>query len=116
MTALLAINPGNLSDSRALQINTPFFLSFISKWIFPLLNPIIRLSDPTMRSSTEAGVDVTDLATRAAHPQDRGYFTLLKPDISAPQSMDETTQQRVWGKTLQWARITRENTALTRAF
>ncbi|KAL8634365.1 MAG: hypothetical protein Q9228_008041, partial [Teloschistes exilis] len=80
------------------------------------LEPLIRLSDPTQRSSTEAGHDVIDLAARAAHPQDRGYFTLLKADISAPQSMDETTQQKVWAKTLQWARIMRENTALTRAF
>ncbi|KAI4103833.1 MAG: hypothetical protein L6R37_003637 [Teloschistes peruensis] len=112
----VAINPGNLSDSRALQVNTLFFLSFISKWLFPLLKPLIRLFDPTLRSTTEAGHDVTDLATRAAHPRDRGYFTLLKADISAPQSMDETTQQKVWAKTLQWARITRENTALTLAF
>ncbi|KAI4240597.1 MAG: hypothetical protein LQ352_007612 [Teloschistes flavicans] len=111
----VAINPGSLSDSRALQVNTPFFLSFMSRWIIPLLKPLIRLSDPTMRSSAEAGVDVTELATRAARGQDRGYFTLLKPDISAPQSTDETTQQKLWEKTSQWARITRENTALTKA-
>lgn len=68
-----------------------------------------------MRTSAEAGVDVVDLATRAVHPQERGYFTLLKHDNSAPESMEVQTQQGLWKKTLEWARITRENTALTKA-
>lgn len=65
-----------------------------------------------MRTAAEAGVDVIDLATNAAHPGERGYFTLLERDTSSPESLDEETQQRLWTKTLEWARITRENTAL----
>ncbi|KAL8733398.1 MAG: hypothetical protein Q9181_003606 [Wetmoreana brouardii] len=112
----VAINPGNLSDSRALRTNTPFMLVFMSRFIIQPLRPLIRLMDPTMRTSAEAGVDVIDLATRTAHPQERGYFTLLKPDASAPDTLDEKTQQKLWEKTLQWARITPQNTALTGAF
>lgn len=69
-----------------------------------------------MRTAATAGVDVADLATNKAHPGDRGYFTLLEKDVSAPDSMDEETQQKLWVKTLEWAGITRENTALTVAF
>ncbi|KKA18215.1 Short-chain dehydrogenase [Rasamsonia emersonii CBS 393.64] len=109
----IAINPGNLSDSRALRVNTPPLLTLLSKFVIKPLQPLLRLvADPTMRTAAEAGVDVIDLATNAAHPGERGYFTLLERDTSSPESLDEETQQRLWTKTLEWARITRENTAL----
>ena len=62
--------------------------------------------DPTMRSSAEAGVDVIDLATETSHPHQRGYFTLLKQDVSAPETLEETKQQNLWEKTLQWTKTT----------
>lgn len=87
-------------------------LVYISKLFIPPLQPLLRFIDPTMRNAAQAGVDVADLATNKAYPGDRGYFTLLKKDISAPESMDEEMQQKLWVKTLEWARITREYTAL----
>lgn len=66
-----------------------------------------------MRVAAEAGIDAAELATNKAYPGERGYFTLLEKDISAPDSMNEETQQKLWVKSLEWARITRENTALT---
>ncbi|KAL8821627.1 MAG: hypothetical protein Q9223_000370 [Gallowayella weberi] len=110
----VAINPGNLTDSRALRTNTPTMLVVVSR-VLQLLRPLLRFMDPTMRTSAEAGTDVIDLATKKVYAQERGYFTLLKHDISSPESLNEETQQRLWKKTLQWARITRENTALTEA-
>jgi len=112
----VAMNPGNLSDSRALRTNTPRMLVLLSMFIIRPLRPLLRFMDPTMRLSAEAGADVIDLATEKAHPRERGYFTLLEKDASAPDSMDEETQQGLWKKTLQWAGITRDNTALTAAF
>ena len=91
-------------------------LVFMSKYIIQPLRPLLRLMDPTMRTAAEGAIDVIDLAMRKAHPQDRGYFTLLTKDVSAPESMDEERQQMMWVKSLQWARITRENTALTVAW
>ncbi|KAL8695590.1 MAG: hypothetical protein Q9224_003323 [Gallowayella concinna] len=108
----VAINPGNLTDSRALRTNTPTMLVVVSR-VLQLLRPLLRFMDPTMRTSADAGNDVIDLATKNVHAQERGYFTLLKHDVSAPDSLNEETQQRLWKKTLQWARITRGNTALT---
>ena len=109
----VAINPGNLSDSRALRTNTPWMLFYMSKLIIRPLRFLLRFMDPTMRVAAEAGVDVVDLATNKAHPGDRGYFTLLKKDISAPNSMDEEKQQNLWVKSMEWARISRKDTALT---
>ena len=78
----------------------------MSKFIIQPLRFLMRFMDPTMRTSAEAGVDVIDLAVGKAHSQQRGYFTLLKPDASAPDSLDEKNQQRVWEKTLQWTTTT----------
>ena len=87
-------------------------LVFMSRLIIQPLRPLLRLMDPMMRTSAEAGVDVVDFATGTVHPRERGYFTLLKQDVSAPDSLDQNTQQRLWQKTLEWARITPQNTAL----
>ena len=112
----VAINPGNLNDSRALRINTPQMLVYLSWLVIRPLRFILRFMDPTMRTVAEAGADVVNLATNNAYPKDRGYFTLLNKDVSAPDSMKEETQQKLWGKSIEWARISRENTALTVAF
>ena len=69
-----------------------------------------------MRTAASAGVDVVDLATNKAHPRDRGYFTFLEKDVSSPDSMDEETQEKLWVKSMEWAGITRENSALSVAF
>lgn len=81
-------------------------LVLMSKFVIRPLRPLMRFMDPTMRTSAEAGVDVIDLAVGKAHAQQRGYFTLLKPDTSAPDSLDEKVQQKVWEKTLQWTKAT----------
>ncbi|KAF2788463.1 NAD(P)-binding protein [Melanomma pulvis-pyrius CBS 109.77] len=108
----VAINPGNLSDSRALRVNTPKGLQFMSKYIVQPLRPLLRFVDATMRTSKEAGIDVAKLATGQVFPGERGYFTLLKKDTSSPDSLQEATQQRLWEKSLDWARITADNTSL----
>ncbi|KAI4225435.1 MAG: hypothetical protein L6R36_003919 [Xanthoria steineri] len=113
---VVAINPRTLSDSRALRTNCPPMLVFMSRFIFQPLRPLIRFMDPTLRTLAEAGVDVVDLTVRAVHPQARGYFTWLKHDQSSPESMELRTQQMLWKKTLEWARITQENAALPKAF
>ncbi len=112
----VAINPGNLSDSRALRTNTPRMLVYLSWLVIQPLRFILRFKDPTMRTVAEAGADVINLATNNAHPKDRGYFTLLNQDASSPDSMEEETQQKLWGKSIEWAGISRENTALLVTF
>ncbi|KAL1863229.1 hypothetical protein Plec18170_000059 [Paecilomyces lecythidis] len=113
----IAVNPGNLGDSRALRVNTPAFFTFISLFILrPFLFILRHVLDPTMRTSREAAADIVEFATNTASPGERGYFTLLNKDVSSPDSLNEGNQQKLWRKTLEWARITKENSALQGGF
>ena len=91
-------------------------LVFMSMFIIQPSRFLLQSMDPTMRTAAKAGVDVADLATNKAHPGERGYFTLLKEDARAPDSTDEKAQQKLWIQSMEWARITRKDIALTVAF
>ncbi|GAQ38839.1 hypothetical protein AtubIFM55763_002404 [Aspergillus tubingensis] len=108
----VAINPGNLSDSRALRTNTPLILRIISRLIIQPLRPLLRLLDPTMRTATEAGEDVVELAVGEKYAGEAGYFTLLKKDESSPESQDGERQEKIWKKTLEWAQVSPKDTVL----
>ncbi|KAL5343839.1 hypothetical protein BJX70DRAFT_393261 [Aspergillus crustosus] len=61
----IAVNPGNLADSRALTVNTPATLKFVSRFVIrPSLFLLRRFADPTMRTFAEAAADIVDFATR----------------------------------------------------
>jgi NAD(P)-dependent dehydrogenase (short-subunit alcohol dehydrogenase family) len=104
----VAINPGNMTDSRALRVNTPPMLQIMSKYFIQPLRPLLRFMDPTMRTSREAGTDVAKLAVNEASPGYRGFLTLLKEDTSSPDSLDEKVQEDIWAKTLEWTGISEE--------
>lgn len=77
----------------------------------PLL-PLLKLANPTMLTSASAAVGLVDLATSHLHPGERGYFTLTKKDQGSEESRDTGKQERLWTKSLEWARITQQDTAL----
>ncbi|KAL4945675.1 hypothetical protein BDV06DRAFT_219068 [Aspergillus oleicola] len=113
----VAVNPGNLADSRALRVNTPSLLTIMSMLVIrPFLFLLRRIADPTMRTCAEAAADIVDLATRgdSNNQQDRtiGYYTMGKKDVSAPESLDETKQELLWARTAEWARISSGDSAL----
>ncbi|KAK6204022.1 hypothetical protein LQW54_008595 [Pestalotiopsis sp. IQ-011] len=113
----VAINPGNLVDSRALSTNTPKSLVITQKIVYKPLLPVLRLiMGPTLRTAAPAGTDVVDLALNPKFSSDRGFFTLLDKDESSPESQDSSKQSILWAQTLKWAKITKENTALQSAF
>ncbi|KAI1350593.1 putative short-chain dehydrogenase [Xylaria sp. FL0043] len=92
----IAVNPGGLGDSRCFRTNAPRFIQFMARFVPKPLIPVInRLADPTFRSSVEVG-----------------YFTLLKNDESDSLTLNLDMQTKVWKKSAEWARITKENTAL----
>jgi NAD(P)-dependent dehydrogenase (short-subunit alcohol dehydrogenase family) len=109
----VAVNPGNLSDSRALRVNTPPMLQVMSKYIIRPLRPLLRFADPTMRTSSEAGTDVAKLAVNEASPGYRGFLTLLKEDTSSPDSLNEKVQEDIWAKTLEWTGITEQTAGIS---
>jgi hypothetical protein len=70
-----AVNPGNLEDSRALRVNTPAMLTFLSMFIIrPFIFLLRRIMHPTMRAVAEAAVDIVGFAANTASPGERGYF------------------------------------------
>lgn len=109
---VIIIDPGSLTDSRALRTNTPMFLHIVQRFALQPLRPVLRLMDPNMRTAADAGADVIELATNKAYPGERGYLKLLKRESSSPDSLVEEVQQKVWVKSAEWAKITKENTAL----
>ncbi|KAI1499595.1 short-chain dehydrogenase/reductase-like protein sdr [Biscogniauxia marginata] len=108
----VVIDPGSLVDSRALRTNTPQFLHYVQKLVLQPLRPFLRLKDPSMRTAADAAADVTALVLNQAKTGERGYFKLLNKESSSKASLDETKQEKVWEKTAEWAKITKENTAL----
>lgn len=102
------MNPGNLSDSRALRTNTPPLLFYMSKFVIQPFRFLLKFSDPTMRTASEAAVDVAALSTSKAHAGQGGFFTLLKKENSSPDSQDEKKQDLLWNKTLEWTRMEAE--------
>ncbi|KAH8427559.1 uncharacterized protein LDX57_005273 [Aspergillus melleus] len=110
---VIAINPGNLTDSRALQVNTPTQVKVMSSFIIrPFSFLLRRFMDPTMRSAGEAAADIVGLATGKINPGEGGYFTLSKKDKSSSDSYNEEVQEKLWKKTLEWGGINRANSAL----
>jgi hypothetical protein len=113
----VAVNPGNLVDSRALTSNTPTSLHRMQRFVFKPLLPLLKIAiGPTLRTASPAGVDVVELALNPKFADKRGFYTLLQEDQSSPDSQDEGKLEKLWIKTLEWARIIPENTALKSAF
>ncbi|KAK8017788.1 short-chain dehydrogenase [Apiospora rasikravindrae] len=109
----IAINPGNLVDSRALHTNTPRSMALMQTFVYKPLLPILRLiMGPTLRTAAPAGHDVIELALNPRYAGQRGYYTLLQKDQSSPDSKDKGKQSGLWAKTLIWAKIHQERTKL----
>ncbi|KAI0470910.1 hypothetical protein GGR56DRAFT_119978 [Xylariaceae sp. FL0804] len=108
--------PGSLVDSRALRTNTPGYLPWVQRLVLQPLRPLLRLADPHMRTSAAAGVETAQLVMPAgdggaATPGERGYFEGPKKGVEAgpKDGLDEALQEKVWAKTLEWAKITADD-------
>ncbi|EFY94945.1 hypothetical protein MHUMG1_07666 [Metarhizium humberi] len=113
MITAVAINPGNMVDSRALRTNTPPSLHKMQKFVYKPLLPVLKLiMGPTLRTAAPAGVDVVELTLNPKYKAKRGYYTLLEEDESSPDSQNREKQSKLWAQTLIWAKITENNTAL----
>ncbi|KAK3984535.1 short-chain dehydrogenase [Cladorrhinum sp. PSN332] len=112
----VTINPGNLTDSRALQTNTSVAIGLMSRVLIQPLAPLLKLINPHNRSAAVAAEGLIELALGKVHPEGRGYYDLLEEAKSSEESYDKGKQESLWAKSLQWARITADNTALRTAF
>ncbi|KAF1954083.1 hypothetical protein CC80DRAFT_506511 [Byssothecium circinans] len=74
----VAINPGNLVDSRALTSNTPASLHRMQRFVFKPLLPLLKMSmGPTLRTAQPAGIDVVELAVNPRFADKRGFFNVV---------------------------------------
>ncbi|KAI1347637.1 NAD(P)-binding protein [Xylaria sp. FL0043] len=113
--AAMAMNPGNLVDSRALRTNTPSKMANLQRFLFQPFKSVLRLADATMRTAANAAADVVELATSPA--LDRGgFYNLLSKTESAPDSYNEEVQDTLWTRTLNWAGINEQNIGLGALF
>ncbi|KAI0900155.1 hypothetical protein F4806DRAFT_493149 [Annulohypoxylon nitens] len=112
----IAMNPGNLVDSRALQTNTPWWYPYMQTFILKPFLLLHQLRDPTIRTAAQAGIDVAELALNPTYVGERGFFTFLKKDESSAESREESRQEALWTKSLEWARITKDDTAMNVSF
>lgn len=108
----VVIDPGSITDSRALRTNTPAVLSYVQKLILQPLRPVLRIIAPDMRRSADAGIDVAELAINEKHADERGYFRLMVPGSSSTESLDAVKQEKLWKRTAEWAKISDGDIAL----
>ncbi|KAK4215797.1 NAD(P)-binding protein [Rhypophila decipiens] len=112
----VTIDPGNLTDSRALRTNTPAALGLMSRFFVQPLSPLLRLVNSHNRTTAVAAEGLIELAVGNTHPGERGYYNLLDEVKSSEESYDKSKQEKLWPKSLGWAGITAGNTALKTAF
>ncbi|KAI1329091.1 NAD(P)-binding protein [Xylariaceae sp. FL0255] len=112
--AAIAIDPGNLTDSRALRTNTPAMLTYMQRLVLQPLRPVLRLIAPDLRRASEAGVDVAELVLdrKEKYRGVKGYLRLMVEGPSSDESLDEMKQEALWDKTLEWARVGKKETVL----
>lgn len=82
----------------------------------PWMPLVRRFFDHTMRPASDAGVDMIELGVARKYDGEQGYYTLLEKDEPDPAALDEDMQQKIWSKSAEWAKITKDNTALKAAF
>ena len=113
----IAVNPGNMVDSRALSTNTPTSLQYAQMLVYKPLLPVLRLiMGPTLRTAAPCGVDVVELTLNPDFSGERGFYTLREKDVSSPDSQDMEKQEALWSETLKWVGITKDDTSLENAF
>ncbi|KAI1464957.1 NAD(P)-binding protein [Daldinia caldariorum] len=114
---VVAINPGNMGDSRAFRTNVPLSVKAMQALVFNPLRPLIRrFADPTFRTSRDAGIDIIELGVGKAEDGERGFYTLLEKDDPDPAVLDKEKQRIIWEKSAEWAKINKDNTALKIGF
>ncbi|KAF2012414.1 NAD(P)-binding protein [Aaosphaeria arxii CBS 175.79] len=109
----LAVDPGALLDSRALNSADIPRMWSIQVYIANIFQPLLRWLDPSLRRCADAAKDVIDLAVGSQYVGQDGYYVMGKKAESSNASRDEGMQRLLWEKSLMWSRIGQEDTVLT---
>ena len=89
----------------------------MQRFVLQPMQPLLGLFDPTIRTAATAADEMVELAVGKAHPGERGYFV---PQLVSASGSDESNnkgkQERLWVKSLEWAKVREGDTALETAF
>lgn len=108
-----AMDPGGMPDSRCMAGDSvPTSWKILMRYFLAPLQPILKHAVPTLRTSTDAGVDLVELSIDPKFAGKRGYYTMLNSDKSSKESYDEEKQKIVWDRSLEWAGVSPEDTVL----
>lgn len=76
------------------------------------LQPLLKYAIPTFRSTNVAAVDLVELSVGKAYDGATGNYVMLKHEDPSPESGDAEKRKKLWAKSVEWARISADQTAL----
>ncbi|KAJ8066071.1 hypothetical protein OCU04_005163 [Sclerotinia nivalis] len=112
----VAMDPGGLPDSRCMSSGVPPAWRILMKGVLGPLQPLLKHLIPTLRSTKVAAADLIEIAIGKQYRGSSGYFVILNKDESSPESRDEEKQLDLWKKSMDWIKITEDQTPLKGAF
>ena len=112
----VAMDPGGLPDSRCMSSGVPSAWKILVKGVLGPLQPLLKYLIPTLRNTKVAAADLIEISIGKQYFGSSGYFLMLNKDNSSPESQDEEKQLKLWKKSLEWIKITKDQTALKAAF
>lgn len=110
------MDPGGLTDSRCMSSGVPSAWTILMKGVLGPLQPLLKHVIPTLRTTKAAAADLIEISIGKQYRESRGYFFMLNKDKSSPESQDEEKQLKLWKKSMEWIKITQDQTPLKEAF
>ncbi|KAG6901995.1 hypothetical protein C0995_005795 [Termitomyces sp. Mi166 len=94
----LAVDPGTITDSRALDHDVPRTWNFGTKYVLNPSRPLLRYVMPKLRSSSAAGKSLVQLTLKESYggKDMPSYYEGLKPAKSSKESYDEAKAAKLW--------------------
>ncbi|KAH0590023.1 WW domain-containing oxidoreductase [Termitomyces sp. J132] len=94
----LAVDPGTITDSRALVRDVPGTWSLGTKYVLNPLRPLLKYAMPELRSSSIAGKILVELSLKEAYGGKHmpSYYEGLMPTKSSRESYHQAKAAKLW--------------------
>ncbi|THV54595.1 hypothetical protein BGAL_0023g00030 [Botrytis galanthina] len=112
----VAMDPGGLTDSRCMSSGVPSAWWFLMRGVLGPLQPLLKYLVPTLRNTKVAAADLIDISVGKEYRGSSGYYVMLNKDESSPESQDEEKQLRLWKKSMEWIKLSQDQTPLQDIF
>ncbi|TGO37779.1 hypothetical protein BHYA_0089g00180 [Botrytis hyacinthi] len=112
----VAMDPGGLIDSRCMSSGVPSASWFLMRGVLGPLQPLLKYLVPTLRNTKVVAADLIDISVGKEYRRSSGYYVMLNKDESSPESQDEEKQLRLWKKSMEWIKLSQDQTPLQDIF